>query len=147
VDRDFIAASLKRALEHDGEADPDAVLDALPEAVAPHTFDGLLDEEDVESRQLASFVWDGGGAPMSSFLSINAVRLGEGWFIYFHSDDFETKVLDHVALLDAASATGAVEAICGAHEYVGFAHPVEIELDDLVDRPRVEACFDDGKAS
>ena len=143
MDVEGIASALKEAVEHDGEVDPEELLGTIAGVEEGTEFSDLLEVEGVESRSLASFSWDGGGAPISSFLAIQAVRLGSDWFIYFESDDFETKVLDHVQVLDAASATGTVEGICRAHEYVSSWLPDEIELDDLVDRARIVACFDE----
>ena len=141
MDAEGIASALKEALERDGAVDPGPILEAWPDENVPESFTDLEDYEGIESRQLASFVWNGG--VMSSYLGLRALRLGDVWFIYFVSDDFESMVLDHVQILDAASATATVEAICRAHEYVGFALPDEIELDDLVDRERIVACFDE----
>lgn len=143
MDTEEFASALRQALESDGEVDPDALLAGWPEDDAPESFVEFESYEGVESRRLASLVWDGG--MISSFLAINALRLGSSWFVYFESNDFEMKVLDHMPVLDAATSTLAVEGICSAHEYISFALPDEIEVDDLVDRPRIVACFKPGE--
>jgi hypothetical protein len=143
MDVEAIASALKEALERDGEVDPDEMLGTIARVEGRTEFSDLLEVEGVESRSLASFSWDGGGAPISSFLAIRAVRLGSDWFVFCESDDFQTMVLDQVQVIDRESATGTVERICRAHEYVSSWLPDVIELDDLVDRARIVRCFDE----
>jgi hypothetical protein len=148
-----LADALKEALaEGSGEADPDAVIQATLDDVAETLAEeqamgsglqGLEELPGVQSHLLADFVWDGGGAPISSFLAIEAIRIGDSWFVYFSSDDFPSMVLERLDVLNRESATSAVERICAAGQYVNTSYRCAIEVSDLVDKERIEAQWAD----
>src|SRR5262245_3320663 len=97
---EMIEAAFKNALTKADEFDPVGVLQDLPEVAESETdemsledgMQGLVEAGGVEDEELVSFWWSGGGAPISSYLSVNAMRIGVTWFIYFNSDDFPTRV-------------------------------------------------------
>jgi hypothetical protein len=118
------------------ESEEDAV-------ILENGMQGLAEADGVQDEELVSFWWDGGGAPISSYLSVHALRIGSTWFIYFNSDDFPSRVVDRLDTLNRETATEAVGRMCGAEQYINIYYRPSISAGELVDEGRVAAMFSD----